>query len=109
MDAIAKGRGFKAQHGATSGMMPRLLTTVWMIGLVLLIGCNSPLIRSQSPEAERSGVSWPTTKARRASVELVGDLTVPMGLNYQKIEGVGWSTGWTRPAVIQARRRCAVL
>ena len=47
--------GDRAKHGATSGMMPRLLTIVSDHRAVWLAGCNSPLMRSQSPESEDLG------------------------------------------------------
>jgi hypothetical protein len=72
-------------------MMPRLLTTAWIVGLLWLAGCNSPLIRSQSPESDN--LEYLAEDENEDGVELVGDVTVPLGLNYLKIEGVALVNG----------------
>ncbi len=74
-------------------MTPRQLTALWTIGLMSLVGCNSPLFRSQSPE--------PTDLEALAESEpdgtkLVGDTTFPIGLTYLKIEGVALVNGLAR-------------
>ena len=72
-------------------MMPRLLTTAWIVGLLWLSGCNYPLIRSQSPESE--DLEYLAEEENEDGVELIGDVTVPLGLNYLKIEGVALVNG----------------
>ncbi len=71
-------------------MMPRLRTIVWTLGLLATVGCNSPLMRSQSPEAEDFGH---LTEDQEDDLEFVGDLTIPMGMNFKKIEGVAMING----------------
>lgn len=72
-------------------MMPRLLTTVWTIGLLSVVGCNSPLFRSQSPE--QADLEFLTEEVEDDATELVGYKTVPVGMNYLKIEGVALVNG----------------
>ncbi len=71
-------------------MMPRLRTIIWTLGLLTIAGCNSPLMRSQSPEAE--DISH-LTEQQDDDLEFVGDLTIPLGLNFKKIEGVACING----------------
>ncbi len=72
-------------------MMPRLLTTAWIVGLLLISGCYSPLMRWQSPESEN--VALLEEEDNEEGVELVGDSTIPLGLDYRKIEGVSLVNG----------------
>ena len=74
-------------------MMPRLLTTVWTLGLLTLVGCNSPLFRSQSPEPDDLEA---LAESETDGQQSVGDLTFPMGLSYLKIEGVALVNGLAR-------------
>ena len=74
-------------------MTPRQLTTVWTIGLLSFVGCNSPLFRSQSPEPNDLDVLASSTDD---GLQTVGDLTVPLGLTLEKIEGVALVNGLRR-------------
>ena len=61
-------------------------------GLVMcaLAGCNSPLIRSQSPEAENPATSVVTDEIDTTTV---GDVASASGLHFLKVEGVGLVNG----------------
>jgi hypothetical protein len=72
-------------------MMPRLLTTAWIVGLLWLPGCNYPLIRSQSPESE--DLAYLAEDEPDDGVELIGDTTISLGLRPLKIEGVALVNG----------------
>ncbi|MHB9078392.1 MAG: flagellar basal body P-ring protein FlgI [Pirellulaceae bacterium] len=72
-------------------MMPRPLTTAWIVGFLWLSGCNYPLIRSQSPESE--DLAYLAEEKTDADVELIGDTAVPLGLRALKIEGVALVNG----------------
>ena len=72
-------------------MMPRLSTTTWIVGLLLISGCYSPLMRWQSPESDN--VALLAEEDNEEGVELVGDTTIPLGLDYRKIEGVSLVNG----------------
>lgn len=74
-------------------MMPRLLTTASLLALVLLFGCNSPLMRPQSPESENLEYLAASENDHEDGVKLIGDGTVPLGLTYLKIENVGLVSG----------------
>lgn len=71
-------------------MMPRMRTIVCTLALLWMVGCYSPLMRSQSPESEDLGRIAAT---EQDELQFIGDLTIPMGLNFVKIEGVGWVNG----------------
>ena len=86
------GRQLRAQHGATSGMMPRLTRRAWIVGVLCVAGCNYPLIRSQNPEEE--DLSYLADAEPDDDItELIGQSTVPMGLKPLKIQGVGLVNG----------------
>ena len=68
-------------------MMPRLLTTAWIVGLLWLSGCNYPLIRSQSPEAE--DLAYLAEEEPTTASSSLATARVPLGLKLLKIEGVG--------------------
>jgi hypothetical protein len=72
-------------------MMPRLLTTAWIVGLFLVSGCNSPLFRAQSPVPEN--LESLAAEEHEGGGELVGDGTIALGLDYRKIEGVALVNG----------------
>ncbi len=61
---------------------------VLALGLALLGGCASPLIRSQSPEIDEL-----LGDGEAQGVPLVGQLAGAQGLNYMKVESVGLVTG----------------
>ncbi len=73
-------------------MTPRLVTTAWMVGLILLVGCNSPLICPPSPESESLEYWAGGDGENEAGVELVGDGTAPLGLTWLTIQNVGLVT-----------------
>ena len=59
-----------------------------LLGALALCGCSSPLgVRSQSPEPTDDPA------VTESGAQLVGELTVPLGLNYLEIEGIGLVTG----------------
>ncbi|GIW92223.1 MAG: flagellar P-ring protein FlgI [Pirellulaceae bacterium] len=57
------------------------------VGLCLACGCQSPLLRTQSPDLE------PVVTESQTASPLVGDLALPAGMNYYLVEGVGLVTG----------------
>ena len=57
----------------------------------LCLGCTSPLFRGQSPESDELE-ELVELADQTDTVRFVGDLAIPWGLNYQKIEGVGLVT-----------------
>ncbi len=65
-------------------------------GLTLLciyaLGCNSPLIRSQSPEVDQE-IAEPTSWPDEQRPQLVGDATRTFGLHALKVEGVALVNG----------------
>ncbi len=71
-------------------MMPRLLTTAWIVGLLWLTGCNYPLIRPQSPESE--DLAYLAEEEPDDGIELIGDKTMALGKPL-KIEGVALVNG----------------
>lgn len=74
------------------GMMPRRVTSLLIMGLVCTLGCNSPLMRSQSPETEQL-TDLADPEDVDLGVRLVGDETVPAQLGYVKVQGVGVAMG----------------
>ncbi len=52
------------------------------------VGCNSPLIRTQSPEVEQAAAPEVDSWADEESPQLVGDVTRTFGLHLLKVEGV---------------------
>ena len=76
-------------------MMPRLLTTAWIVGLLWLTGCNYPLIRSQSPESE--DLAYLAEEEPDDGIELIGDKTMALGQAAQNRRGrVGQRVGQHR-------------
>ena len=63
-----------------------------ILGLLLcaLGGCNSPLIRSQSPEVEPPAASLASDETE---TEVIGDVASATGLHFLKVEGVGLVNG----------------
>ncbi len=53
------------------------------LGMLVLVGCSSPLMRSQSPESDAA----PISDEEEGGLRLVGDETIPVGMNFDKIEG----------------------
>ncbi|MFO7906220.1 MAG: flagellar basal body P-ring protein FlgI [Pirellulaceae bacterium] len=74
-------------------MMPKLRTIVGVTGLLWMAGCTSLWMQSQDPDADDLGS---LTQEEEESQEFIGDLTVPTGLNFVKIEGVGLVNGLDR-------------
>ncbi|MFW6170175.1 MAG: HEAT repeat domain-containing protein [Planctomycetota bacterium] len=74
-------------------MMPKLRTIVGLTALLWMAGCTSLWMQSQDPEAEELDA---LTQQEEESQEFIGDLTVPTGLNFIKIEGVGLVNGLGR-------------
>lgn len=74
-------------------MMPKLPTIVAATGLLCMAGCTSLWIQSHKPDADDLDS---LTQQEEESQEFIGDLTVPTGLNFVKIEGVGLVNGLDR-------------
>ncbi len=71
-------------------MKPKTLIRLMFVWGIPLFGCNSPLIRSQGPEPRDLGqLAGP----EQDDLETIGDITVPLGLNYLRIEGVAVVSG----------------
>ena len=70
-------------------MTPRLRTTICALGMLWIMGCSSPLMRSQSPESDPA----PVAEQEDDGLRLVADETMPVGLNFEKIEGVAFVNG----------------
>jgi hypothetical protein len=71
-------------------MMPQRFFSVWAVGLLLLAGCNSPLIRSQSPEVD--DLEEIADREER-DVQFIGDMAVPAGMNFLTVHGVALVNG----------------
>ncbi len=71
-------------------MMPQRFFSVWTVGLLLLAGCNSPLIRSQSPEVE--DLEEVASEEER-STQFIGDVAVAAGMNFLTVQGVALVNG----------------
>ncbi len=86
-------------HGFTQGVRVVKLNQLGCIvgGVALwscaMFGCNSPLIRSQSPELEQAAAPEPASWADEESPQLVGDVTRTFGLHLLKVEGVALVNG----------------
>ncbi len=65
-----------------------LFTTVFATAF---LGCTSPLFRGQSPETDELD-GFVDLSSSESPTRLVGDLAVPWGLNWIKVEGVGLVT-----------------
>ena len=74
----------------------RLFALVLSCGMLAIIitGCTSPLFRGQSPEADELDelVDFVESNESEDATRLVGDLTVPWGINWLKVEGVALVT-----------------
>lgn len=78
-------------------MTPKLRTTIiGAAGLLWMAGCNSLLMQSKDPEADDLGSLTQEEEKDDESQQFIGDLTVPTGLNFVKIEGVGLVNGLDR-------------
>ena len=74
------------------GMTPRRMITIWMLGLACTLGCNSPLMRSPTPDTEQL-TDLTDPEDEDLGVQLIGDETVPAQLGYVKVQGVGFVNG----------------
>lgn len=66
-----------------SSLVPLSRRGVLLLGASLAAGCRSPLFRGQSPEPEETAAEEP-----QDGIRLVGDLAAPVGLSYQRVDGV---------------------
>lgn len=75
-------------------MMPRLSTIVCAVGLLGIPGCSSLLMQPQGTESEDLG--YVAEEEKEDSLQFISDLTIPTGMNFVKIEGVGLVNGLQR-------------
>jgi len=78
---------------ATSRARRGLDPWLFLLAATLLAGCTSPLMLTSSDTKDTSALAELEPIAEEDSVLLVKDVSVPWGLNYIALEGIGLVTG----------------
>lgn len=71
---------------------PRVSRALSIFVALAIAGCTSPLFRGQSPETDELDELVEISNRENDHVRLVGDLAIPWGLSWLKVEGVGLVT-----------------
>jgi flagellar basal body P-ring protein FlgI len=79
---------------ATSRPHPWFVACLWVLAALLLVGCTSPLLLTSSSDVkDAKTLAELTPEPPQDGVLLVKDVSMPWGLNYITLEGVGLVTG----------------
>jgi flagellar basal body P-ring protein FlgI len=78
---------------ATTGPHPSFVAGLWVAAALLLAGCTSPLLLTSSEVQDSKTLAELTPEPAEDGVLLVKDVSLPWGLNYITLEGVGLVTG----------------
>lgn len=79
---------------ATSRPHPWFVACLWVLAALLLAGCTSPLLLTSSSDVkDAKTLAELTPEPPQDGVLLVKDVSMPWGLNYITLEGVGLVTG----------------